>query len=211
MGGEIQEGIRAQWRGFVDRHSTATLNIREWNGDRLANLILSGILGQELLDPDHRVHFQKAVALVSEPEESYRNFRALLDALTENIGADRQGTKHLRQMMICLWILVSNGVDAGNLDAPYRACELAMLHAWDAFRRCPESARVPRAERQEILDHVLLLCLNVSNKLIVKKVGPHTMHQHALSAAVRSRSSLDVNLALFETLGRAVLLGLWHH
>lgn len=211
MGGEIQEGIRAQWRGFVERHTTATLKIREWNGDRLANLILSGILGQELLDPDHRSHFQKAVALVSEPEESYRNFRALLDALTESIEIDRQGTKRLRQMMICLWIVVSNGIDAGNLDAPYRACELAMLHAWDAFRRCPESARVRRAERQEILDHVLSLYLNVSNKLIVEKVGPHTMNQNALSAAVRSRSSLDVNLALFETLGRAVLLGLWHH
>lgn len=211
MGGEIQEGIRAQWRGFVKRHSTATLNIREWNGDRLANLILSGILGQELLDPDHRSHFQKAVALVSEPEESYRNFRALLDALTENIGTDRQGTKHLRQMMICLWILVSNGVDAGNLDAPYRACELAMLHAWDAFRRCPENAKARRAERQEILDHVLSLYIDVSNKLVVEKVGPHTTRQNALSAAVRSRSALDVNLALFETLGRAVLLGLWHH
>jgi hypothetical protein len=46
MGGEIQEGVRAQWRGFVERQSTETLNFREWNGDRLANLILSGILGK---------------------------------------------------------------------------------------------------------------------------------------------------------------------
>ena len=211
MGGEIQEGIRAQWRGFVERNSSDVLSFREWNGDRLANLILSGILKQELLDPDHRSHFQKAIALVSEPEESYRHFRALLDALSEDTGTDRKGTTRLRQMMICLWILVGNGLDAGNLDAPYRACELAMLHAWDAFRRCPESAKGRRAERQEILDHVLTLYLAVAHTLIVEKIGPHAGHQHALSAAVRSRSALDINLALFETMGRTVLLGLWHH
>ena len=211
MGGEIQEGIRAQWRGFVERQSTETLNFREWNGDRLANLILSGILGKELLDPDHRSHFQKAIALVSEPEESYRNFRALLDALAENIGNDQRGMTHLRQMMICLWVLVGNGLDADNLEAPYRACELAVLHAWDALRRCPESAKSRYAERKEILDHVLSLYFKVGQKFILEKIGPHAAQQHALSAAVRSRSALDVNLALFETMGRAALLGLWHH
>lgn len=211
MGGEIQEGVRSQWRGFVERNSTDSLRFREWNGDRLANLILSGILRQELLHPDHRSHFQKAVALVSEPEESYRNFRALLDGLTESNAADKEGTTRLRQMMICLWILVGNGIDAGNLDAPYRACELAMLHAWDALWRCPDSATARRAERQDILDHVLSLYLTVGRELILEKVGPHAKHQYALSASIRSRSALDVNLGLFEALGRAVLLGIWHH
>lgn len=211
MGGEIQEGIRALWRGFVKRHKTNGLNFREWNGDRLANLILLGPLKQELLNVDHRSHFQKAIALVSEPEASYHNFRVLLNALTKDISADKKGTTRLRQMMICLWILVGNGVDAGNLDAPYRACELAMLHAWDAFQRCPKSKKARYAEHQEIFDHALSLYLEVGDKFIVEKIGPHAKKRHALSSAVRSRSALDVNLALFETLGRTVLLGLWHH
>jgi hypothetical protein len=211
MGGEIQEGVRAPWRGFVDRHTTGKLSFREWNGDRLASLILSGVLRQELLAPDHRIHFQKAIALVSEPEASYQHFRNLLDALTAETGPGNEGTTRLRQMMICLWILVGNGFDAENLDAPYRACELALLHAWNAFQQCPESESKQRATRQEILDHVLTLYLSVARKLIVDKIGPHVGRTHALSAAVRSRSALDVNLSLFETLGRIALLGLWHH
>jgi hypothetical protein len=211
MGGEIQEGVRSTWSGFVQNNSTDKVRFREWNGDRLAKLILSGVLKQELLDPDHRSHFQKAIALVSEPEESYRNFRSLLDALAEDLDPGPAGTTRLRQMLICLWILVGSGFDADNLDAPYSACELALLHAWDAYRRCPERSKARRAERLEILDHVLSLYLSVGHKLLVEKVGPHASRLHALSASVRSRSALDVTLSLFETLGRMTLLGHWHH
>ena len=211
MGGEIQEGIRSQWRGFVENCSSERVGFREWNGDRLANLILSGILKQELLDPDHRSHFQKAVALVSEPEESYANFRSLVDALTEHIKSDPKGTTRLRQMLICLWILVSSGLDADNLDAPYRACELALLHAWDAFRRCPQSRQTRRTERLEIFHHILALYLDVSHRLVADKIGSHARKPYALSSAVQSHSALDVNLALFDALGRTTLLGLWHH
>lgn len=212
MGGEIQEGVRAQWKGFADREGSDQIAFREWNGERLANLIMSGLLSAELLDPAHRAHFQKAVALVSEPDASYDNFRALLDVLSEDINDGPHGTTRLRQMMICLWILVGNGLDAGNLDAPYRACELAMLHAWDAHRRGGDDmAAAHRKVREEVLDHVLGLYLTVADRLIVEKIGPHASKRHALSASVRSRSALDVNLALFETMGRTVLLGLWHH
>ncbi|PTA97678.1 MULTISPECIES: hypothetical protein [unclassified Sulfitobacter] len=211
MGGEIQEGIRSAWRGFQELRTTEKLQFREWNGDRLANLILSGILKQELLDPSHRLHFQKAIALVSEPEEAYLNFRALLDALTHDLDSGKAGTTRLRQVLICLWILVGNGLDSENLEAPYRACELALLHAWDAFRNCPESRKRRRAERSEILDQILSLHLTVSQKFFVEKVGPHASSMYALSAAVRSRSALDINLSVFDMLGRIVLLGHWHH
>lgn len=186
MGGEIQEGIRSAWRGFQELRTTEKLQFREWNGDRLANLILSGILKQELLDPSHRLHFQKAIALVSEPEEAYLNFRALLDALTHDLDSGKAGTTRLRQVLICLWILVGNGLDSENLEAPYRACELALLHAWDAFRNCPEGRKRRRAERSEILDQILSLHLTVSQKFFVEKVGPHASSKYALSAAVRS-------------------------
>mgnify|MGYP003637498503 CR=1 FL=1 len=211
MGGEIQEGVRSIWSGFVGNNSTDQLHFREWNGDRMANLILSGILKQELLDADHQLYFQKAIALVSEPEDSYLNFRALLDALTDDLDPGKKGTTRLRQMLICLWILASNGLDAGNLDAPYRACELALMHAWDAVRRCPEQKRKRRAERIEIFDNIVSLYLTVSQKFLIEKVGPYARKIHALSASVRSRSALDVNLSLFETLGRMALLGHWHH
>jgi len=211
MGGEVEEGIRAQWSGYVHTHTQEHIHFREWNGDRLANLILSGILNQELLEPIHRSHFQKAIALVSEPDESYMNFRKLLNSLTEDLKGDKKSVTRLRQVLICLSILVTNGVEAGNLDAPYRSCELTVLHVWDALKNCPPKRKKRLTEFYEIFDQVLSLYLDVSTKYIFKKIGPHTSQLHALSASVRSRSFIDIHLSLFEVLGRTALLGLWHH
>ncbi|WP_051337434.1 hypothetical protein [Leisingera daeponensis] len=211
MGGELKEVIRSYWRGYVEKNTTDNIRYREWNGDRLANLILSGFLNRELLDVDRRVAFQKAVAMVSEPDTSYRHFRELIHELTEEIEDDHRGTTRLRQLVICLWILVSNGVDAENLEAPYRCSELALLYSWDVLNRSASAKKKERKARSEIVDHVLSLYLTIGQKLIVEKIGPHADKKHAISSAVRSGSELDINLALFEAMGRSALLGLWHH
>ena len=211
MGGELKEVIRSYWRGYVEKNTTDTIRYREWNGDRLANLILSGLLSKELLDLDRRVAFQKAVAMVSEPEMSYRHFRELIHELTEEIEDDHRGTTRLRQLAICLWILVSNGVDAENLEAPYRCCEIALLYAWDALNRSAAAKAKEHVARSEIFGHVLSLYLSISQKLIIEKIGPHADKRNAISSAVRSGSELDINLALFDVMGRTALLGLWHH
>lgn len=211
MGGEVEEGIRAQWSGYVSNNTKENLHFREWNGDRLANLIISGILNQELLEPIHRSHFQKAIALVSEPDESYINFRKLLNLLTEDLKYDKKSITRLRQVLICLSILVTNGIEVGNLDAPYRSCELTVLHAWDALNNCPPKQKKRFTELYEIFDQTLSLYLKVSDKYVFKKLGPHASNLHALSSAVRSRSFIDIHLSLFEMLGRVALHGLWHH
>jgi len=211
MGGELKEVIRSYWRGYVENNTTDKIRYREWNGDRLANLILSGFLNRELLDVDRRVAFQKAVAMVSEPDTSYRHFRELIHDLTEEIEDDHRGTTRLRQLVICLWILVSNGVDAENLEAPYRCSELALLYSWDVLNRSASAKKKELKARSEIVDHVLSLYLTIGQKLIVEKIGPHAEKKHAVSSAVRSGSELDINLALFEAMGRSALLGLWHH
>ncbi|MEP1521285.1 hypothetical protein [Ascidiaceihabitans sp.] len=211
MGGEIKEVIRSYWRGYVQTNTTETIRYREWNGDRLANLILSGVLNKELLGVDRRVSFQKSVAMVSEPETSYRHFRDLIDGLVEDIEDDHRGTTRLRQLVISLWILVSAGIEAENLESPYRCCELALLYSWDVLNRSAGAKKKEEKARAEILDHVLSLYLSIGHKLIVEKIGPHSNKRYALSSAVRSSSELDINLALFEAMGRAALLGLWHH
>lgn len=60
-------------------------------------------------------------------------------------------------------------------------------------------------------DRLANLFLSVGHKLVVEKIGPHADKKFALSNAVRSGSELDVNLALFEVMGRAALLGIWSH
>lgn len=54
MGGEMREDIRAQWSGFCQRNEKENVHFAEWNGDRLADLILSGMLRAELIESENR-------------------------------------------------------------------------------------------------------------------------------------------------------------
>ena len=211
MGGEIKEAVRSVWRGFTEQNKTEAIRYREWNGDRLSNLILSGVLSKDFLNVDHRDAFQKAVAMVSEPETSYQHFRKLAFGLTNKMENDCRGTRRLRQLFICLWILVKHGIEAENLEAPYKTCELALLFTWDSLNRSFETENAEKEARAEVFYHILGLYLSIGCKLIIDKMGPYSVCIYALSLAVRSSSALDVNLALFETMGRGSLLGLWHY
>jgi hypothetical protein len=55
------------------------------------------------------------------------------------------------------------------------------------------------------------LHLTISMEFIESRVLPYAKIRHGISMAIGSHSSLDVNLALFEVLGRIGLAGLWLH
>jgi hypothetical protein len=58
-------------------------------------------------------------------------------------------------------------------------------------------------------DQVLRLHFIIAHLLLVEKIGPFADKRYALSMAVHSRNAVDINIALFETLGRLSLHGLW--
>ena len=55
------------------------------------------------------------------------NFRALLDALTDDLDPGKKGTTRLRQMLICLWI--------GSVLVPIILVGLEMLGAEDELAK----------------------------------------------------------------------------
>jgi len=59
------------------------------------------------------------------------------------------------------------------------------------------------------LDQFLKLYLSTSEMFFSKTAYAHGNTLHALSVAVRSRESVDVNLAMFELLGRLAVRGIW--
>jgi hypothetical protein len=51
----------------------------------------------------------------------------------------------------------------------------------------------------------------VASHFLERKVMPYIEVRHGVSMSIGSQSALDVNLALFEVLGRIGLTGLWFH
>jgi len=208
MGGEMREDVRAQWSGFCRKNEKATVHFAEWNGDRLADLILSGMLRAELIESENRGVFQKALAMLDQPDVAYRHFRHLLNVIFSEPKSQIERTRQLRKAYLCLWILFVWARDADNLEAAYRASELVLLRSWPHCDTTRLRKGATRQERLAHFDQVVQLHIIIAH-LFQEKVGPFSNKRYALSMAVNSRNAVDINISLFETLGRLSLHGLW--
>ena len=77
FGGDVQEQVRESLEGYIASNTTERIAYDQWNGDKIAGLILKGILREEILPKPMRSSFQKAVAMVDEPDVSYQYFARL--------------------------------------------------------------------------------------------------------------------------------------
>ena len=210
FGGAIHEQVRAEVTGYMARNTTERIRFEEWNGDRLAQVILDGILREELLPAPLRSHLRKSVAMVEEPDIALNHFDQLLRAATGSPGATSAARlSQARLINICLWIMFAWAREANNVEAPYRASERALLEVWHLLRGdVAGSARTAEAAGL-VLNELFELHFTIWDELFETKVLPHADVRHALSSAVGSHSALDVNLKLFELIGRLALRGLW--
>lgn len=210
VGGDIREQVRPSVEAFKDNNSTGQISFEEWNGDKLASLIETHFLREELLPKAARSHLRKALALIDEPDASYGHFAALTDSiLGEDIPRPAQKIRAVRQLSICLWILFSWAREQGNLESTYRSAELLLLHLWEVARSYADKKNKSAKSIHSVYSSVLSTYLSVGNEFFSKSVLPHASKIHGLSSAARGSTSLDVNLKLFELAGRTALYGLW--
>lgn len=212
FGGDVNEQVREKLTGFIRKNTTSKVTFDEWNGDKIAGMILKGILREEILPKPLRSSFQKAVAMVDEPDVSYEHFSRLAkDLCTAGMASGKARVRAARQLNICLWILFVWARSADNSESPYRASQLALLTAWELLRPTLGSNGRELKALSIVVRQIIELHLTISMEFIEQRVLPYAEILHGISMATGSRSSLDVNLALFEVLGRIGLAGLWLH
>lgn len=210
FGGDIQEQVRPQVEGYIKQSKKEGISFEEWNGDKLASLILSSFLREDLLPEDARSQLRKALALLDEPEASYRHFSVLLKLLTGGeCRRDKDRLTVVRQITICLWILFVWTRDAGNLEAAYLAGEISLLYAWNIAKQYRNQKTKVAIETQMAFQAVLTAYLQISSEFINTRILPFVSKRHALSTAIHPSCSLDVNLKLFDILGRLAMEGIW--
>lgn len=209
IGGDVHESARSLVTQFTKRYTKGKISFEEWNGDKIAELLLTGILREELLPKAMRSSFQKAVAMVDQPEIAYEHFAALLGALRAGYGTGKGAVRAARQMYICLWVLFVWARDVDNLDAPYRCSELTLLGAWEMVKPFIGKRTANARAMFAVVHHVIDLHIRIGGALLDCKILPHVNRRGALSSAVATRTSVDVNLKLFDLLGRLAMMGHW--
>jgi hypothetical protein len=209
MGGIVQQAVQPLVTAFIKRNSNRKVSFQEWNGDHIAELLLAGPLREKLLPKPLQSSFQKAVAMVDQPDVSYEHFGRLLFALRARVSNDRDHVRVARQIYICLWVLFVWAREIDNLDAPYRASELALLHVWELVKPYIGKKGAHPAAVALVLHQLVVLHVTIAGLFLERKILPYVARQHALSLAVNSGEPTDVNLRMFDTLGRLALAGHW--
>lgn len=210
FGGDIQEQVRPQVEGYIKKNKKDKITFEEWNGDKLASLIMLNFLREDLLPQNARSQLRKSLALLDEPEASYQHFSVLIRSLSK-FEEDNDAVKvmTIRQINICLWILFAWGREAGNTESAYLSSEFALLHAWEITKLYTTKKTKAAKSIQLSFNTISGLYQQISSEYITENIFPHTNKLHALSVAVRPSCSLDVNLKLFDVLGRLAMHGLW--
>jgi hemoglobin-like flavoprotein len=211
-GGDIEETIMANWAGYSHDHETDKVKYERWSGDRLAELMMRSLLARELLEEEPRRNFQKAVAMVNEPSACYAYSQAFLSDLLadENLNKKEQLLR-LRQAYICLNAVTAWAVEVDNLESIHNVAELGLFHCWHIVRNQPARKKPTKHDQAlfVLLNQYIKLFLICSDRYLEKTVRSHGERPHALSVAVNSREAVDVNLALFELMGRLAMHGIW--
>ncbi|MGH7780842.1 MAG: hypothetical protein ACREQR_13555 [Candidatus Binataceae bacterium] len=209
-GGDILEQVRPALEGFIHHYTKENIYFEEWNGDKLASLIQTTFLREDLLPTGARSHLRKSLAMLDEPETSYTHFAALIGSLSAaGAMSDTESVTAIRQMSICLWILFAWTREAGNMEAAYLCSELTLLHAWSIARLYIGQKNKVTQAIEAAFSSIFSAHQQIGTTFLTHNVWPHVNKLHALSTAVRSSCSLDVNLKLFDLLGRLALDGLW--
>lgn len=211
-GGELDETVLTNWAGYTAEHSDDNISYEEWNGDRLADHMMKVLLARELLDDDVRRNFQKAVAMVNEPDACYGySFHCLKALLSGGFDNKKQQLLKLRQAYICVHTIASWAIEADNYESIYTISELGLLLCWDAIKQDKPSKKPTKhfVALTGVLDQFLQLYIRLSELYFSKTTYPYADKLHALSVAVRSREPVDVNLAMFSLIGRLAIRGIW--
>lgn len=210
IGGDVQEQVRTDLAGFMSQNTKGKISFEEWNGDRIASYILANFLREDLLPATARSSLRKSLALLDEPDAAYRHFSHLITSLSsaETLGNDQKITA-MRQMNICLGVLYAWANEAKNTESAYRSAELTLLHAWSIARHHLDQDTKVAIAIKETLSSIFSMHHLICSHFLKENVMPHVGKTHALSSATRGNCSLDINLKLFDLLGRLALDGAW--
>ena len=211
-GGEIEETVLMNWAGYTKKHATEQIHYEEWNGDRLADLMMRCLLTRELLEEEPRRNFQKALAMVNDPGACYEYSKAFLNnLLIKPTDTEKSRLLRLRQSYLCLHAITTWAIEAGNLESIYRISELGIMFGWNVARTYAPSKKLTKHQKAAnmVFDQFVKLYLSNSELYFAKTTQKHAETLHALSVSVRSREAVDVNLALFELMGRLATRALW--
>lgn len=210
LGGDVHQTVQVDVDSYIDKNSSEEISFEVWNGDRLADMLLSGVLRENTLPEDWRNDFRKSVAFVDEPDVSFRYFSCFIENLVDGSRPEfRMALRAVRQIYVAVWTLYVWARDAQNLEAAFLASEKGLILSWHIARSYLETDSNETAHLRDCILRLTTLHRTMLDDYVRAYVAPRAPIFHGLTSAIASEASLDLNLRMFDILGRVACKGLW--
>jgi len=205
LGGRILEATLESITGFMGQKTTGKISFKTWNCDDLSDYILKYLFNEKIMTEKIQSLFSKALAMVETPQVSLRYGELLLKQIID-VKSDnpRKVLVSLRQVYLCVCVLHGWAKDRDNLEAAYLVSELCLLRSWKIVKDQFQS----NSAIQELFNELILKHVSITTEFLLVHVLPYVGVKYGLSFAVGSTNPLDINLKLFDLLGRIATEGL---
>lgn len=110
FGGDLKQELEINLSQYTQAKKNDQIKFEVWNGDRIAGLLEKHLINEQLfLQDDLKSLLRKSLAMVDQPEVSFRNFSLLIHKLFENIENSKIKNQLtiIRQSYLALGILNS--------------------------------------------------------------------------------------------------------
>ena len=210
IGGQVHEDVKLDVDGYIDSKENDDIKYEVWNGDFLAGLLLTGILRENALPKGGRSDLRKSIALVDEPGAGFGHYCRFVSDIAKNCRSNRPARlTAIRQIYVALWTVYVWARDAGNLEAAYQCSERSVLEAWPLIRDYLDGKSKEARQLGQSMQRLIGLHQTIEADFIAQYVEPRAKALHALGGAIRSDAALDINLKVFDLIGRVGTSGLW--
>lgn len=203
--------IQDEIKGFMNRYvKSGEISFSIWNGDKLAELIQTYFLREDIAPDDIKSLLRKSLAMVDEPEISILHFKKLVKQLfSKKMRGKDDCLTTFRQLYIytsILWIWSRN---ENNTESAYVSSEFVILHTWNLYKKYIGKKIRGNCPVYQQLISLIMLHMRISEEYIQRAVIPLSQEKYLLSSSI-GLSSVDVNIKLFDILSRISLLGVWN-
>ncbi|WP_422507244.1 hypothetical protein [Stenotrophomonas sp. GZD-301] len=207
IGGAMSETVREMFTGFCRMHRNARVEFSEWNGERLAGMLMSGNHGESIIVRALRSPLQKSIAMVDFPDISEQHFKELA-SLIKNAADDDAGLiRAALQINVCAWMIYAWCRQAGNMESALRASEVSLITLWSLA--CKAEGGPVKAKMRQSFSRSVEMHLQVFETFFEDRIRPVMSSPDWLARAVGSRSPVDGSLIGYRLLGRCAIAGLW--
>lgn len=209
-GGKIKENIIDSVSGYLTgeqkRDPAGLLKLRQMNGDDIANYIMEHFMSDRLVSTNQRRLLFRCLSMAEDPESSIMYFRRLLTSLLTKEETPKKRIFRIYQLGICIGLLKHNCDEVKNLDACYQAAELGLLYAWDYLKLKDITPKLQK--KKELVSFNLLWWQYVEiGQSYCEKVSAFCEDAYFMSYACHARCEVDLNLKLYDVIGRMASFG----